>query len=90
MASNRVDPPTPQCDPVQCPCPLLSLSYVSSCFSLFLCRPNTSLLIVYSSLSLIRLRGPSREANIALLEAVNRKGEMFLIHTELEGRHTLR
>ena len=56
------------------------------------CPPHSFLLIVYYSSftphSLIRLWGASREANIALLEAVNRQGEMFLIHTELEFGHT--
>ena len=37
-----------------------------------------------------RLSGASREANIALLDAINRKGDMFLIHTELDGRYTIR
>lgn len=37
-----------------------------------------------------RLRGVPRAANEALLAAVNRSREVFLVHTELGGSYTIR
>eukprot|EP00887_Chlorella_sp_A99_P004322 scaffold15.g4322.t1 len=40
-------------------------------------------------LTCFRLRGATDEQSAALLEAVNATGEAFLVHTVLDGRHTL-
>ena len=37
-----------------------------------------------------RLKGVSRQANVALLDAINSSGDVFLIHTELAGQYTIR
>ena len=37
-----------------------------------------------------RLKDVPREVNVALLDAINKSGEMALIHTELAGQYTLR
>ncbi|KAL6764535.1 aromatic-aminoacid decarboxylase [Haematococcus lacustris] len=36
------------------------------------------------------LKGASREQQVALLDAINARGDLFLIHTELSGQYTLR
>ncbi len=38
----------------------------------------------------VRLRDAPREAQVALLESINSRGDLFLIHTEVSGQYTIR
>lgn len=37
-----------------------------------------------------RLAGVGSDTNRTLLDEINARGDMFLIHTELQGKHTIR